>query len=210
MSIFPEWAPSVHPLLIHFPIVLFLLAVAFDGISLIWSRGLELRLSTIILYALGGISAVGVYFTGVAAGDAVLVAAEANTALVNHSDWALATVWFLGALTVIRLFFAWWESRRTSSRKIQWLLVGLGLVGLALIQQTAERGAKLVFLHGVGVLAVPTDEMKEHDHETDHEVPEEGAENHLDDGHEHPAAAADTVKTAPAHIHEEGTAEHSH
>ena len=37
-SFLPEWAPNIHPMLVHFPIVLFIIAVFLDLVNLLWKK----------------------------------------------------------------------------------------------------------------------------------------------------------------------------
>ena len=36
MQFVPEWAPNIHPIIIHFPIVLLIIAVLFDLAGLVF------------------------------------------------------------------------------------------------------------------------------------------------------------------------------
>lgn len=150
MNVIPEWAPSIHPMLVHFPIVLFAVALLFDLLSLVLRSDERFRLSATLLYGLGAISAVAVFFTGRAAGDAVMLDGDASVALTDHADWALRTVWYLGAFSAVRIAVTFAKTG-TWTKVAYWVLLVAGAVAMGLVQQTAERGAKLVFQYGVGV-----------------------------------------------------------
>ena len=170
MNLLPDWAPNVHPLLVHFPIVLLMLAVLLDFGALLWrKRSDTLHFAAVLVFVLGGISVIITLLTGRAAADGILLPAAANAVLTDHADWAERTAWFFGLYGLLRLGVLWRNPTGPARRGLWWSLFLIGAVGLVLVQQTAERGAKMVYLHGVGVAAVSTEETRPHDHETDHE-----------------------------------------
>ena len=153
MDIMPEWAPNIHPMLVHFPIALLCTAVLLDAVALAARKQAGLRLAAVIVYVLGAVGALASYLTGQDAGDAFLLSGAANTALTDHADWAERAVWFFGIYALIRLAVLWWD--RDGKKLAVWaalLLVGAG--GLYLVYETAEHGAAMVFEHGVGVQAM--------------------------------------------------------
>ena len=154
MPFLPEWAPSVHPLIIHFPIALLLLALVFDVLFLIFRKHRWLNNSANALYILGGLGAVAAFFSGRQAADLAEIPAFVHTALSEHADLGLYTAWFFGIYGVFRLL-GWWQ---------QWyenvivLVVStvIGLGGAVLLFETAEHGAALVYRYGIGVKAAET------------------------------------------------------
>ncbi len=153
MDILPEWAPNVHPMLVHFPIALLCAAVLLDAVALAARKQAGLRIAAVLVYVLGAVGALASYLTGKNAADAFLLSGAANTALTDHADWATITVWFFGIYALVRLAVLWWD--RDGKKVVVWvplLLIGAG--GLFLIYETAEHGAQMVFEHGVGVKAV--------------------------------------------------------
>ena len=145
-------APNIHPLLVHFPITLLVLAVLIDFASLIIKNQKWLKNSATMLYAIGGAFAIVTYLTGRNAADTIAIPAAANLLVNEHSDWATRTVWFFGILAVIRLAVSFKIPEPKYSVSVP-LFVG-GLVGLFLLNETAEHGAQLVFQQGIGVKAV--------------------------------------------------------
>src|SRR5690554_156413 len=88
MNIVPDWAPNVHPMIVHFPIGLLFTAVLLDFVSLI--RGFDvLRRAVPVFYVMGALTAIVAYFTGRSAGDQVAVPANAESILTEHADLAL-------------------------------------------------------------------------------------------------------------------------
>lgn len=88
MELVSDWAPNIHPMIVHFPIALVFGAIGAGLLALIFRRWAWLRLATVALYVVGGASAVFTYFTGTWAADAVSVSAEAQPVLTEHSNLA--------------------------------------------------------------------------------------------------------------------------
>ena len=150
MPLLPPWAPNLHPLTIHFPIVLVLVAWAVDAAALFAKRGERLAVASTWLYVGGALSAVVAAYTGWAGARTVFIPGMAHGLIDDHRKWALVTTALLVGFVVLRLAFNAWISRARAGRLV---LVGLGLVLAVLIQQTAERGARLVYEQGVGVIS---------------------------------------------------------
>lgn len=170
MELLPEWAPNVHPILVHFPIALLVIAVLFDGAALFLRKRPGVRTAAVALFTLGATAALAAFFTGRAAADEILLPAAAQTTLTDHADWALLTVWFFGLYALARLALLRFDhkGRRWAQGWAQGLVFLIGAGGLFLLAQTGDRGAKMVFQYGVGVQAAPQDDLVRHDHDTDH------------------------------------------
>lgn len=152
MELIPEWAPNFHPMVVHFPLALLSVAFLFDLLTFFITQKLKpwVRYTTLSLYAVGALSAIGVYFTGQAAADSVFMPAEAQTVLSSHADWALLTVWFYSLYTMSRLL-AVWLINKIHHTKVHVVFFTLSLAGLFVLYQTGDHGAQMVFQHGVGV-----------------------------------------------------------
>jgi uncharacterized membrane protein len=152
MSILPDWAPNVHPLIVHFPIALLFVAALVDTIGLAFKGESMWKNTAFLLYMFGTLAAVAAFFAGKQAADSVFLATEANAVLTNHANMAHYLVYFFGGYTVLRtIFFFSNLEGRTGIRAVMYLL---GVGGLVLVWSTADRGAELVFKYGVGVAAV--------------------------------------------------------
>jgi uncharacterized membrane protein len=150
MDLIPEWAPNIHPMIVHFPIALILTAIGADLLSLAIRRWDWLRPATVALYLVGGASAVFTYFTGTWAADSVSVAAEAQSVLTEHSNLGWWTMWFFGVYALVRLGAHLWP--RTRGRTwVQAALLVVALGGSYLLYQTGDHGAMMVYRYGVGV-----------------------------------------------------------
>ncbi len=151
MNLVPEWAPNLHPLVIHFPIALLTLAVAADVAGLFWRKNKRFHPFCLILYVVGALSAIVAYLTGESALETLVPSGAAESAITRHSDMAEWTVWFFGIYTVIRVILHRTGAVRNMAVRLPTVLVGVA--GFALLFMTAERGARLVFEHGLGVRA---------------------------------------------------------
>ena len=150
MTLSPDWAPNIHPLIVHFPIGLLLAAAGLDSAAWLYRCNASLRFVATVLYVTGTISLIAAYFTGRAAAGTVWLPGMAHAAIKVHWDFAFSAVVFFVALTGARLLLLWWQ-RPAPRRAALGALAVAGLVGLVLIVETADRGAQLVYKHGVGI-----------------------------------------------------------
>jgi uncharacterized membrane protein len=150
VNFLPGWAPNVHPLIVHFPIGLLLTAAGLDTAAWLLRCNRSLRLVATALYVAGTVMLIAAYFTGRAAADTVFLSGMAHAAIKQHWDMAFLTVWFFGALTVIRLLLLRWLGSAPRSAAIG-ALVFAGFIGVVLIGETGDRGGRLVYEHGVGI-----------------------------------------------------------
>jgi len=157
MQLLPDWAPNVHPLIIHFPIVLLLIAVVADLSALLFKKADWLRKSAVSLYVLSALGAIVTYFTGKQAADIVTFPPPSYPVISKHADLALYTTLFFSIYALIRLFLFWkkWDTKRWTTGLL--FLIAAG--GYILVQQTAEQGGMLVYKYGVGTAAAKTDSV---------------------------------------------------
>ena len=92
MSLLPPWAPNLHPLIVHFPIVLVMTAAAIDVLDAVFGRVPWLGVAATALYLAGALATVAAYLTGVQAGSSVLVPGMAYPSS-PPGQWAVATMW---------------------------------------------------------------------------------------------------------------------
>jgi uncharacterized membrane protein len=150
MTLLPGWAPNIHPLVIHFPIVLLMTAAVVDLVDVAFERSPWLRAATTTLYVTGAISLIVAFVTGTQAGSTVLVPGMAYPVLKAHRLWALMTMTYCIVVAALRLALLRGDGGRSRRRRVA--LLGIGLVSVFLIQQTAERGARLVYEFGTGII----------------------------------------------------------
>jgi len=152
MHLIPEWAPNIHPLVVHFPIALLIFAVIFDFLALIFKDHHWLSTAALILYVIGSGTAILALLTGSDAADGLNIPLAAKHAVSVHSDWAHDTVWFFSIFTVVRLYF-FWEGEHDKNY-FKYGVFSLGLVGVFLLYKTGDHGAELVYKYGLGTPAV--------------------------------------------------------
>lgn len=151
----PDWAPNLHPLVIHFPIALIFVAALVDTLGIMMRRNDFLRRSAFGLYLMGTAAVAAAWYTGEQAADSVFLATDANALLTEHADLGEYLLYAFGGYALVRMLtFALKLEERMGVRALVWL-IGLGGVGFT--WYTAEHGAELVFRHGAGVQAVSTE-----------------------------------------------------
>ena len=150
MQLVPDWAPNIHPMIVHFPLVLLIFAVLFDVAGLILKKFTWLEKSALLLYLLGTIAAGVAFLTGRAASDGLDIPVIAMRAVNDHADWAEVTLWFFIIYTIIRLSFAFGFKLIPLAKIIVVPLVLIGLLGVYFLYQTGDHGAQLIFGYGLG------------------------------------------------------------
>lgn len=149
----PSWAPNLHPLIIHFPIVLLIVAAMVDLLDAIFERPAWLGTAATSLYVAGAVAAIVAFLTGQQAAATVFMPGMAHPIVGDHWTWALVTMSYCVVVAFVRVF-AWLRGfPRARSQRV--LLLVVGLIGVFCVQQTAQRGARLVYEQGVGVIAAP-------------------------------------------------------
>jgi uncharacterized membrane protein len=151
LPLVPDWAPNIHPMLVHFPIAWWIAAVLVDLISLTLPRATWTNTVASTLYPAGAIAATVTYLTGRQAAMAVQTPGMAYPIVLEHWNWALATMVGFWLVTVLRLAVNLKHPQPPRWARIA--LAATALVALASLFETGERGARLVFEHGVGVSA---------------------------------------------------------
>lgn len=155
MSLIPDWAPNVHPLLVHFPLSLLLVATLVDCAGVWRPSHASTRDSATWLYCGGALMAMAAYFSGLEAAEAMRVGPDTRAAVDAHFGWADRTTWFFVFFASFRMALSYiW---RSTARWVVVLSVLVGVVGLAVLATAADHGGRLVFRHGLGVAPIPAD-----------------------------------------------------
>lgn len=142
-------------MLVHFPLVYLLSAVALDVV-----RAPKGDLSghtcsanaTLCLLLLGAAAAAVAAGFGDMAFDVARSRGFPTAPIETHEEWAMSAVTFFGIFAVLRVL-AWWRRIPLTGGRA-WLTVLIGLVGVALLLTAAYHGGELVYGHGVNVDAV--------------------------------------------------------
>lgn len=144
----PIWAPNVHPLIIHFPIGILIIAV-FIHVYTLFVKQKWVENTVNLLYVLGTICAGIAYLTGRDAADHVKFPSEAFPVVSRHADLALWTLSLFTLLTVLRIIIKWKKINLIYPYQLTMILLSITACGF--LFRTGEFGARLVFGHGVGI-----------------------------------------------------------
>lgn len=147
----PGWAPNVHPLVVHFPIALWIAAVVVDLVGLMRPRTAWAIASASFLYPAAAISAGVAYLTGRRAAATVLLPGMADPIVLQHWNWALVTTSAFVLITLARLYVRF--KRPPTPFWMRTLVTAAALLALVALFETGTRGGRLVFEQGVGVAA---------------------------------------------------------
>lgn len=179
-----ELIPNAHPLAVHFPISLTLIALLFSlGARLRSPHSSAIQLATVGHWSLwiAALSAVVAATFGWLAYNSVNHDDAGHAAMLLHRNWAIPTA---GGLVVLAILDAW-KSRAT--QLMPWpVLIALLLLS-ASIAVTGWLGGEVVYRHGIGVLTLPESEEGMEGHHHEHEA-DEGHEHHQETADEKPAA----------------------
>lgn len=150
----PTW-PNSHPLIVHFPVALLLVAPVFVALGLLPRRGTGFSLAALVLLLLGTLGAVVAVMSGEAAHEGGTLPAAAESVMERHEELAeLARTVFIaltaGYAGILILPRAFPEPRRAAVRSVAgvlYLLVYIG--GAVLLANAAHEGGRLVHEFGV-------------------------------------------------------------
>ncbi len=156
----PGW-DGLHPLVIHFPIALLMVAPLFVALALAWRRhSAAFSQAALVLLALGTISTYVAISTGQAAGELAEHTDAINAVILQHEELAETTSTTFSVITVLYALFTLLPALVERVRKPAYALVGnlvfLVVIGAAtlLVVNTAHQGGRLV--HQLGVRAIMT------------------------------------------------------
>lgn len=146
----------IHPMLVHFPIVLVITALAFDLYGIFRpSRTLSpipaFETASILLIA-GAVAAIVTAFFGDSAFDVALGRGFTDAQLETHQTMGIATAVILPVLAAVRAWI-WWrhDNQRTAGAVAA---VALNLIAVVMVIVTAYFGGRLVYDLGVNVRPV--------------------------------------------------------
>jgi uncharacterized membrane protein len=144
MNSLPNW----HPLVVHFPIALVLLATALLlAARLLRNEPLAATAATVGTWnlCLGAVASVFALGSGLAAVLNLDVSATVRSVISVHVKWAMFT-------TLLLVLLAVWRGAGSASRsRPSWIFLVVLLAASAALSFTGYRGAKNVFEYGVGV-----------------------------------------------------------
>lgn len=146
--------PSLHVVVIHFPIAFICLAPIFDFACLIFRNRVWLDRAATLLYLMGTVGAGAAYLAGERAAEALVeISPAAESALADHESSATLTLIALAIVSLVRLWVSWISrnDRRINPGFFRLAAIPVALAALAMLAITADRGGNLVYGHGLGV-----------------------------------------------------------
>ena len=142
-DLFKEF-PNLHPLLVHFPIVLLLLALLAQGMVLFFKDNKTFKWISFFFIATGCLSAYIAMQNGThISGDAD---EKAFAIFDTHFLFARITLWSALIISVVRFIVIKWYPKRW----MEFVLLGLFTITAITVSITAHHGAQLVYIYGVG------------------------------------------------------------
>jgi uncharacterized membrane protein len=157
----PSW-DGLHPLIVHFPIALLLVAPLLVLIgSALKGNSRPFLIAAFILMLIGSVAAWVAISTGESAGELAERVSGVEGVLENHEELAETTAMVFSALTAIFgvIVFAPMVFRKDLARKV---LLPLNLAfllfysaGAVLLINTAHQGGRLVHQFGVKAMMAP-------------------------------------------------------
>lgn len=146
-----ESIAELHPIAVHFPIVLLIMYALFEAAGVITKQEF-LSKSAVVLLVLGVLGAWAAALTGNQAEQAAMKLVEQGVAvpaelIEEHEFYANLTIWYFAVLAFARLFVT---IKKRLTIKIKILFAVLAAAGLFFVYEAAEHGGELVYEHGVG------------------------------------------------------------
>ncbi|MGH9460885.1 MAG: DUF2231 domain-containing protein [Vicinamibacteria bacterium] len=146
--------PNLHPVLVHFPIAWLPAALLFDLACVLLRRPVWMDRAAVTLYALAVVAASAAIWAGQrAAAELGAVSADVERLVGEHGDWAFLTLLVAIGVTLLRFEVAWRDRGEAVLRLTRTRLLALLLaVGCQwALMETAIRGGRLVYQHGLGI-----------------------------------------------------------
>ena len=136
--------PNLHPLIVHFPIVLLLLAMLAQLAVLFFPKNNQLKWLTFSLLLTGCIG------TFIAIQTAVHISGDADDKAIEifetHQLFGNLTFWFSLVATILRFAISKWVKKKW----LEIILTSLILTIAVFVTITGHHGAQLVHIYDVG------------------------------------------------------------
>lgn len=180
--------PNLHPLVVHFPIVLILLAAALQAV-LVFRDWPPVRWITLVVMAGGFAGALAV--STVFHAEPMGLGTRAAAVFAAHEKYASYTLWLSGITLLLRGVGDFFKIQR---RAYEILVLGFALAAAGVLSVAGHRGAQLVYVEGVG----PQGHLLDRNHGHSHE---ETAPSHAEmDAGGHPASTTSGPQSPAAEM----------
>ncbi len=154
--------PTVHPMLVHFPIALLFTAFLLDAIA-VWRRDRFFERAGLVLLWLTLIAVFFAILAGLYAAGHLLVTPSVRPLLRAHRRDGIITGLVIAAIVALRMraHRAWTKSGDLSAAgpgdtlKPWYYASAAYILGLIMISTTGILGGSMVYDHGLGVAALP-------------------------------------------------------
>ena len=147
MSFLPD---PLHPAIIHFPIVLSLVALLFELLAR-HPKARTLEGAAGLLFVLAALGAVAAVLSGQAARDEAVVPAAVVPLLNRHEDVGELAMWLLLGVAAVRLLLAW---RGWFRGVVPWVFLLAAAAAAGAVGYNGYLGGRMVFDHGLGTAPV--------------------------------------------------------
>lgn len=148
-----EFLSSLHPVLVHFPIVAFLLYIVFEMMGLFDDKYSKVALLLLLFGVLTGVAAV---LTGNQAAEVLLKSSQIGKnipkgLIESHENYATLTLWFFFALAALRIYLV---VKKKFNKKTKMIILFLAILGYVFVFETGKRGGELVYDFGAGTQVI--------------------------------------------------------
>ena len=137
----------LHPIIVHFTIVLLAVAVVCDFLYLLTQKKNYWQIAGILL-VIGTLSAIGAVLTGSHAYEVVDIPRSARRLVRQHRNTGTSAMWLFILTSALRFGFIQFD---LFQKKIKWLYYLVALISLLFLFRTGLLGGEMAYIHGVGV-----------------------------------------------------------
>jgi len=137
-----ELPPHLHPMIVHFPIALFIIALVFEVIGVI-VKNEGLQKAAVYMFITAALITPIVVRTGI---WEVQKLALNHPVLTEHREYGIKLMWT--ALMSLPLL---WFINKEFKKYYKIVFIVILLAASALVIETGEEGGKMVFEYGIGV-----------------------------------------------------------
>ncbi|MCH7939504.1 MAG: hypothetical protein IID13_07145 [Candidatus Marinimicrobia bacterium] len=141
---------NIHPLFVHFPIAITIMALVFEGASRLNKDKFPPVISTALIYS-AALAAIVTVVTGLNAADTLGHDSPGHDLVHIHRDFMLYYTAFIVVLAVANFIIAKKAGDRLAGTWGKMFRPGLLIMATAILVVGTDIGGQLVFKHGVGV-----------------------------------------------------------